>query len=76
MNLRWQDKAACAEPGVDPAWFFPDDPNTSRRSVDLARAVCARCPVRRPCLQYAARYKDTVGVFGGVYFGSRRRKAA
>lgn len=74
MNLDWQDSAACTEPGVDPAWFFPDNPNTSAASVANAQQVCARCPVRRPCLQYAIRYHDTVGVFGGVYFGSRRRK--
>lgn len=55
---RWEDRAACR--GRDPAHWF--DPYT----VAYAQAVCASCPVRRPCLAGALRRREQYGVWGGV----------
>jgi len=74
--MRWQNRAACA--GEDPGLFFPDppprggNPNTDPR-VRAARAICATCPVREPCLELGLS-QETAGpsVWGGEYFSQRR----
>lgn len=61
----WIEQAACRETFVD---FFPKV--TDREGQQWAKAVCARCPVRLPCLDYAlstfiyARGDD--GIWGGT----------
>lgn len=59
----WMDDAACLN--VDPDMFFPD---TDRHTTQIARAkaVCASCPVRDACLEYALRTGVTDGVWGGM----------
>jgi WhiB family redox-sensing transcriptional regulator len=42
----WRERAACARPGIDPEWFFPEQGKSARR----AKRICARCPVQAPCL--------------------------
>ena len=56
---RWRLEAACRERSV--RTFFPDqsDPTTARR-------ICARCPVRRECLEYALVTGQEHGVWGGT----------
>ncbi len=44
---RWEDYAACAEVGSD-SWF-PEKGGSSAQ----AKAICAECPVREPCLAFA-----------------------
>ena len=56
----WMSHAACR--GSDPAQFVP----TRRRSVGGARAVCARCPVREACLEFALADERLVGIWGGT----------
>lgn len=66
----WRLAAACL--GEDPDLFFPE----VGASLTEPRAICNRCPVRQPCLQYAL---DTqgggtdMGVFGGLSARERRR---
>ena len=49
MTARWQDQALCAQ--TDPDLWFPPD---GRRDVAAtARRICAGCPVRAECLDYA-----------------------
>jgi WhiB family redox-sensing transcriptional regulator len=71
---RWQHLAACR--GADASYFFA--PNYfEKRSEKLAReavakAVCARCPVRPECLEFALSVNDPHGIWGGLNEMERR----
>jgi WhiB family redox-sensing transcriptional regulator len=69
--VRW---AECA--GVDPDLFFPERGATTRQ----AKAVCAGCPVREGCLEFALASVEKFGIWGGKSERERRilrrRKAA
>jgi WhiB family redox-sensing transcriptional regulator len=64
----WQAKAACRGPHA--SVFFP--PSHLERKDDKAvreeraKAICARCPVRQPCLDYAMRIREPHGIWGGL----------
>jgi WhiB family redox-sensing transcriptional regulator len=59
-NLDWTLRAACA--GADnPDLWFPNQ-GTSNQP---AKNVCARCPVRTDCLDYALDHQIRFGVWGG-----------
>ena len=62
----WRDRAACR--GADPDLFFPE----RGESAESARRVCARCPVREPCLDYAVTNRIVHGVWGGLTGWERR----
>ena len=67
----WHEDARCAEPDVDPEWFYVERGQTSSR----ARAVCAECPVRDECLDFAMNDPDarSWGVGGGTTPRERRQ---
>lgn len=44
----WIEFAACAKPGVNPDWFFPEAGAVGSK-VEAARFVCAGCPVSDRC---------------------------
>ena len=76
-KLAWWGDTPCK--GMDEKVFFPDIP-IGGQSEDLwatARAVCAFCPHRKPCLELAmeAELFETTrhGMFGG--FTPRQRQA-
>jgi WhiB family redox-sensing transcriptional regulator len=54
---------------VDPEIFFPAKGGTSR----VAKAICAKCPVRIECLNYAMRVRVREGIWGGASERDRRR---
>ena len=64
----WQAKASCRGPQA--AVFFPPshferkDERESRES--RAKAICATCVVRKPCLEYALRIREPHGIWGGM----------
>jgi len=62
----WADKAACK--GMDPSIFFPE----RGASTEPARKVCAKCPVRTECAQYAIDNADRHGIWGGLSEKKRR----
>jgi WhiB family redox-sensing transcriptional regulator len=63
----WMADGACRSArGVD---FFPTD----GAGVAAAQKVCAACPVRRPCLQFALDLGITHGVWGGTSDRERQR---
>ena len=37
-----------------------------------AKAICATCPVRGPCLDYALRIREQHGIWGGLNEVERR----
>ncbi|SFI97834.1 WhiB family transcriptional regulator, redox-sensing transcriptional regulator [Amycolatopsis sacchari] len=68
----WQERAACR--GEDPELFFPvSEMGPGARQVAQAKAVCARCPVRAECLQYALDTGLDHGIFGGTTDAERRK---
>jgi len=74
----WQVKAACRGPQA--IVFFP--PNHFERKDEkveregMAKAICATCAVREPCLDYAIRIKEQHGIWGGLNELERRQTAA
>lgn len=50
MSDSWADDARCREVGIE--IFFPYQA-TANADYREARQVCARCPVRQPCLNAA-----------------------
>lgn len=63
----WQAAAACR--GEDASAFFAPNyfEKRSEKSAREAAAkmICARCPVREVCLEYALRIREPHGVWGG-----------
>jgi hypothetical protein len=49
--------------------FFPEKGGSSRE----AKRICADCPVRIECLNYALRRDERYGVWGGMSERERRR---
>ena len=69
MDTQWMRQGNCRE--EPPSLFFPSD----GAGVDIARQLCATCPVKEPCLEYALRNKIDHGVWGGASERERRRIA-
>ncbi|HLA93832.1 MAG TPA: WhiB family transcriptional regulator [Actinomycetota bacterium] len=71
----WQFDAACR--GEDSALFFAPG-YFERREEKAARevrakAICAGCPVRETCLEFALRIRESHGVWGGLNEQERRQ---
>jgi WhiB family redox-sensing transcriptional regulator len=62
----WRYRATCR--GADLSVFFPG----RGESAEPARQVCAGCPVRQPCLEYALSHGITHGIWGGLTERDRR----
>lgn len=62
----WQAEALCAQ--TDPEGFFPEIGGSARP----AKQVCAKCPVRQECLDYALKNDERFGVWGGLTGPERR----
>jgi WhiB family transcriptional regulator, redox-sensing transcriptional regulator len=61
----WRTEAACSS--LDTNLFFPD-PDTDDDvlpQIAAAKGVCAACPVRQSCLEFAIRTRQLDGVWGG-----------
>lgn len=52
-----------------PAVFFPSD----GVGVEAAKEICASCPMKEPCLEYAIDNRVDHGVWGGASERQRRR---
>lgn len=63
----WMMVGSCRE--QPPAFFFPSD----GVGVDRARKICANCPVKQECLEYALENRIDHGVWGGTSERERRR---
>jgi WhiB family redox-sensing transcriptional regulator len=64
---RWTDRAACR--GTDTEIFFPANAEEEAEAL----SICATCPVRAQCLDYAVRNRETYGIWGGTTPEQRRR---
>jgi WhiB family transcriptional regulator, redox-sensing transcriptional regulator len=71
FNDDWRQRAACRD--TDPELFFPvSDTGPAARQAEQAKAICARCPVRELCLDYALESGLDHGIFGGATETERR----
>ena len=62
---QWRPLAACGS--ADPDLFFPvSAAGCSQAQVAEAKAVCARCLVRRQCLDFAIQTRQMHGIWGGT----------
>ena len=66
----WIADAPCSQ--ADPELFFPDA-HESRANVALAKRVCAACPVRQECLEWALDRGEKFGIYGGLTSTQRRK---
>jgi len=69
VDTSWMGRGKCRE--LPPDTFFPSD----GVGVEVARRVCADCPVKEPCLEYAMVNHIDHGVWGGTSERERRRIA-
>lgn len=69
MDADWMADGKCHE--LPPSIFFPSD----GVGVEVARKICAECPVKEPCLEYAMYHRVDHGVWGGTSERERRRMA-
>ena len=64
----WQIKAACRGPQAavffPPSYFERKDEKVERES--RAKAICAQCAVREPCLDFALSIREPHGIWGGL----------
>ena len=65
---QWQVRAACRGPQAvvffPPSHFERKDERSEREA--RAKAICASCSVKEPCLDYAIRIKEPHGIWGGL----------
>lgn len=62
----WVESAVCTS--VDPDLWYPDH----GESGSAAKAICATCPVKIPCLEYALSREERWGIWGGVSANQRQ----
>jgi WhiB family redox-sensing transcriptional regulator len=61
----WAARGACLD--SDPELFFPIGPSgPALQQIAQAKAICARCPVRQECLQFAVATHQVHGVWGST----------
>jgi WhiB family redox-sensing transcriptional regulator len=63
----WTDQAACR--GTDTEIFYPANQDEEAEAL----SICATCPVRAQCLDYAIFNRETYGIWGGMTPEQRRR---
>jgi WhiB family redox-sensing transcriptional regulator len=67
-KLDWQEQAACRN--YDNVLFFGPDQGESELEKQArearAKAVCQRCPVSDPCLEFAMETNQKYGIWGGL----------
>ena len=68
LDDSWQNDGECRQ-YVGVVNFFP----TRGESAADAKAVCAACPVRQDCLEFALHEHIAYGVWGGLSERERRR---
>jgi len=73
--MHWQSRAVC---GGGSAWLFfgPDGETEPERKIRerKAKALCAPCPVRAECLDYALEHHVRRGIWGGLNETERFRE--
>jgi WhiB family redox-sensing transcriptional regulator len=68
-ELDWADEAACRD--MESWIFFPPE-RSNASTTRWAKRVCAGCPVRIACQDWALTRHEEFGVWGGLTEGERR----
>ena len=63
--MNWQDDAACREYPGD-FWYAEKHKAGAQQLLREGKAICAECPVRAECLEYAVINNERYGVWGGL----------
>ena len=70
-STSWRDDSICRD--LDPSVFFPIGvTGVAIEQIARAKAICAECPVRTECLDFAIATKQDFGVWGGYDEEERR----
>ena len=70
--VNWRSSAACLS--ADPDLFFPiSSIGPAERQIARAKVICAGCPVRIQCLDFALTHDQTHGIWGGTTAEDRQR---
>ncbi|WP_419842535.1 WhiB family transcriptional regulator [Candidatus Poriferisodalis sp.] len=67
LAAEWMTRRRCSDIATDV--FFPHD----GAGVVAAQRLCAECPVKDPCREYALAHQISHGVWGGTSERQRRR---
>lgn len=62
-----------------PEIFFPEDSygwGQRKREIEIAKALCNRCPIVEQCISYAMAAKEPFGVWGGTTADQRMNGGA
>ena len=70
LDRDWVEDAKCR--GKDVNLFHPVKGRNMKETQDRAVAVCEQCSVRQPCLEYAVKNIEEIGVWGGLTARQRR----
>lgn len=69
----WRSAGACLS--ADPDLFFPiSSTGPAERQIARAKTICAGCPVRRECLEFALSHNQIYGIWGGTTAEDRQRE--
>ena len=73
----WQQEGTCRTLPTD-MFFHPEGERGAarRRRIDIAKAVCAACPVIAACREHALAIREPYGVWGGLDEDERQRLAS
>ena len=76
LRQKWKLQAKCR--GLNTEMFFPEKGGDIKGKIEAAKAVCAECPVRTDCLDYAigfitGNFISLPGIYGGLTEMERRR---
>ena len=70
IGQQWKTRAKCHG---QTDLFFPEAGADIRKKIAVAKAVCAICPVRIECLEYALQFPQPWhGIFGGLTVRERQ----
>lgn len=69
----WAERGACLglEPELADRLFFPGQ--ADHAEMREAKRICATCPVKTDCLEFAVTTNQDCGIWGGTSEAERRR---
>lgn len=72
----WMEHGACRNPNYVADWWWPETSDPEASGTRIALNICAYCPVRDLCLDYAIQHKERHGIWGGLLPAARAALAA
>ena len=68
----WRNRSLCRD--SNPELFFPiGATGPALDQIEAAKEICAECPVRAECLEFALATNQEAGVWGGTTEEERRK---